>query len=155
MNKRINRGTFWIIFALIAIITYISIFGISVGSFKIPSAADMRFGIDIRGGVEATYFPKDYEGVPSADELDAAKAIIEERCDAQNILDREITVNRENGSILVRFPWKSDEAEFNPEKAIAELGETALLTFRDPQGNVLLEGKNVKKAMAQYDQQIG
>lgn len=155
MNKRINRGTFWIIFALIAIITYVSIFGVSVGSFKIPSAADMRFGIDIRGGVEATYFPKDYEGVPSADELDAAKAIIEERCDAQNILDREITVNRENGSILVRFPWKSDEAEFNPEKAIAELGETALLTFRDPQGNVLLEGKNVKTAMAQYDRQTG
>lgn len=90
MNKRINRGTFWIIFALIAIITYISIFGISVGSFKIPCAADMRFGIDIRGGVEATYFPKDYEGVPSADELDAAKAIIEERCDAQNSLKEKM-----------------------------------------------------------------
>ena len=67
MNKRINRGTFWISVALIAIITDIAMFGISVGSFKIPSAADMRFGIDIRGGVEATYFPKDYEGVPSAD----------------------------------------------------------------------------------------
>ena len=61
---------------------------------------------------------------------------MEERCDAQNILDREITVNRENGSILVRFPWKADESEFNPEKAIAELGETALLTFRDPLGNI-------------------
>ncbi|MBQ8588525.1 MAG: protein translocase subunit SecD [Clostridia bacterium] len=136
-------------------VTYTAIFGVSIGSFNVPSASDMRFGIDIRGGVEATYFPKDYEGVPSAGELDSAKLIMEERCDAQNILDREITVNRENGSILVRFPWKSDEAEFNPEKAIAELGETALLTFRDPQGNILLEGKNVKNAMSQYDQQTG
>lgn len=153
MNKKINRGTFWVTFVLIAIITFVSIFGVSIGSFNIPSAADMRFGIDIRGGVEATYFPKDYDGVPSAAELDSAKAIIEERCDSQNILDREITVNRENGSILVRFPWKSNESEFNPEKAIAELGETALLTFRDPQGNVLLEGKNVKNAMAQLDPQ--
>ena len=153
MNKKINRGTFWVTFVLIAIITFVSIFGVSIGSFNIPSAAEMRFGIDIRGGVEATYFPKDYDGVPSAAELDSAKAIIEERCDAQNILDREITVNRENGSILVRFPWKSNESEFNPEKAIAELGETALLTFRDPQGNVLLEGKNVKNAMAQLDPQ--
>lgn len=155
MNKRINKGTFWIVSILIALITYMAIFGVSIGSFNIPSASDMRFGIDIRGGVEATYFPKDYKGVPSATELDSAKLIMEERCDAQNILDREITVNRENGSILVRFPWKSDETEFNPEKAIAELGETALLTFRDPQGNILLEGKNVKNAMAQYDQQTG
>ena len=153
MNKRINKGTFWITFVLIAIITYVLIFGVSIGSFNIPSAADMRFGIDIRGGVEATYFPKDYDGVPSAAELDSAKAIMEERCDSQNILDREITVDRESGSILVRFPWKSDEAEFNPEKAIAELGETALLTFRDPQGNILLEGKNVKNAMVQLDPQ--
>ena len=155
MNKRINKGTFWIVFVLIAVITYTAVFGVSIGSFNVPSASDMRFGIDIRGGVEATYFPKDYDGVPSAAELDSAKQIMEERCDAQNILDREITVNRESGSILVRFPWKSDEAEFNPEKAIAELGETALLTFRDPQGNILLEGKNVKNAMAQYDQQTG
>lgn len=155
MNKRINKGTFWIVFVLIALITYTAIVGVSIGSFNIPSAGDMRFGIDIRGGVEATYFPKDYDGVPSAAELDSAKQIMEERCDAQNILDREITVNRENGSILVRFPWKADESEFNPEKAIAELGETALLTFRDPQGNILLEGKNVKNAMAQTDPQTG
>lgn len=155
LNKKINRGTFWVVFILIVLITYTAIFGININSFNIPSASDMRFGIDIRGGVEATYFPKDYDGVPMSSELDYAKAIMEERCDAKNILDREITVNKENGSILVRFPWKSDEAEFNPEKAIAELGETALLTFRDPQGNILIEGKNVKNAMVRYDQQTG
>ncbi len=151
MNKRMNRGVFWIVFLLIACITYVSIFGVTIGSLDIPAANEMRFGIDIRGGVEATYFPKDYDGVPTADELNAARAIIEQRCDAKNISDREITVNQENGSILVRFPWKSDETEFNPETAIAELGETALLTFRDPQGNILLEGKNVKSATPQLD----
>ena len=155
MKRRVNRGTFWIVLILIAAITYTAICGVTIGSFNVPSANDMRFGIDIRGGVEATYFPKDYNGVPSAAELDSAKKIIETRCDAQNILDREITVNREAGSILVRFPWKADETEFNPEKAIAELGETALLTFRDTEGNILIEGKNVKKATAQYDQQNG
>lgn len=152
MGKRINRGVFWIVLVLILAITYLSLFGLNIGSFHIPAADEMRFGIDIRGGVEAIYFPKDYDGVPTATELNAAKAVIEERCDTKNILDREITVNTENGSILVRFPWKSDETEFNPEKAIAELGETALLTFRDPQGNILLEGKNVKSASPQLDQ---
>ncbi len=153
MKTRINRGTFWIVLILILCITYVSVAGLTVGNFKVPAANEMRFGIDIRGGVEATYFPKDYDGIPSAEELNSARAIIEQRCDDQNISDREITVNNENGSILVRFPWKSDETEFNPEEAIAELGETALLTFRDPQGNVLLEGKNVKTASPQLDPQ--
>ncbi len=155
MWKKINRVTVWVVAILIGLVTYTALFGISIGSVRIPGAGEMRFGIDIRGGVEATYFPKDYDGTPSAAELDSAKHIIEERCDAQNILDREITVNRDNGSILLRFPWKSDEAEFNPEKAIAELGETALLTFRDPEGTVLLEGKNVKNASPRLDPQTG
>ena len=33
--------------------------------------------------------------------------------------------------VIVRFPWKEDETDFDPEKAVAELGETALLTFRE------------------------
>jgi len=151
--KRINKATSWILIVLILAISYLAIFGANFGVFKVPSAKDMRFGIDIRGGVEATYFPKDYKGKPTAEELDSAKAIIEKRCDDKNILDRDITVDRESGSILVRFPWKSDEKEFNPEKAIAELGETASLTFRDPQGNILLEGKNVKNAVPKTDPQ--
>lgn len=153
--KKINKSTCWIVAAIILAITYLSIFGLQIGSFKIPAANEMRFGIDIRGGVEAYYFPKDYEGKPTDAELAAAKAVIEERCDSQNILDRDITVDKERGAILVRFPWKADETEFNAEKAIAELGETALLTFRDPDGNILIEGKNVKNATAGQDPQTG
>lgn len=153
--KKINKSTCWIVALIILATSYLSIFGLEIGSFKVPAANEMRFGIDIRGGVEATYFPKDYEGNPTDAELESAKAVIEERCDAQNILDREITIDKERNSILVRFPWKADETEFNPEKAIAELGETALLTFQDPDGNVLLEGKNVKNAVAESDPTTG
>jgi SecD/SecF fusion protein len=153
LKLKSNKSIFWITAIIILAITYVSIFGAQIGSLKIPGSNDMRFGIDIRGGVEATYFPKDYDGIPSSEELESAKAVIEQRCDEKNILDRDITINKENGSILVRFPWKSDETEFNPEKAIDELGETALLTFRDAQGNILIEGKNVRKAYVQYDEQ--
>ncbi len=152
MYKRINKATFWITFIVIAIATYVSIFGLKIGSFNIPSASDMRFGIDIRGGVEATFSPKDYDKKPTADELSAARSVIEQRCDAQNITDREITVDNEHGTILVRYPWKSSEKDFNPEKAIKELGETARLTFQDSEGNILVEGKNVTKATPQYSE---
>ncbi len=153
--KKINKSTCWIVILIILATTYLSIFGVEFGTFKVPAANEMRFGIDIRGGVEAYYFPKDYEGDPTDAEMESAKSVIEHRCDGQNILDRDITIDKERNAILVRFPWKADEKEFDAEKAIAELGETALLTFRDPEGNVLLEGKNVKEAMATTDPQTG
>ncbi len=151
-SKQPKKITFWITMILILIIAYVSIFGLSIGKFKVPSAKDMRFGIDIRGGVEATYFPKDYDGKPTTEELEAVKAVIEKRCDSQNISDRDIYITEANGSVTVRFPWKSDEKEFDAEKAISELGATAKLTFRDSQGNVLVEGKNVEKATPSVDE---
>ena len=74
----------------------------------------------------------------------------------QNITDREVTVDAQKDRIIVRFPWKSDEKDFNPEQAISELGETAELTFRHPtDGSVILGGEHVKKATAQYDASNG
>ena len=66
-----------------------------------------------------------------------------------------MTVDKSEGHIIVRFPWKSDEKEFNPEQAISELGETAKLTFRDPQGNVLVEGQNVADSSVTRNTQTG
>ena len=52
---------------------------------------------------------------------------------------------------MFRFPWKSGETEFNPEEALMELGEMAKLTFRDPDGNVVLDGADISKSMAAYN----
>jgi hypothetical protein len=57
--------------------------------------------------------------------------------DSKNITDRIVTIDKTNGVIIVQFPWKSDETDFDPQKAVSELGETAKLTFRDPDGNVV------------------
>jgi len=71
--------------------------------------------------------------------------------DNLNILDREITTDKNNGRIIVRYPWKSDETEFNPEKALKELGEMARLTFRKPDGTVVLDGTQIASATAAFD----
>lgn len=147
-----NKRNIWIVLCVIAVFLYTAIFGL--GS-EIKGAMDMRFGIDIRGGVEAVFEPEGVTETPSAQDLDAARTVIENRLDAQNILDREVTIDKEHGNIIVRFPWKSDEKEFNPESAIAELGETAKLTFRDADGNVLVEGKNVADSSVVKNQQTG
>lgn len=130
----------------------VSLNGLKIGSFEIKGANQMRFGIDIRGGVDATFEPKDLDRAPTATELEAARAIIETRMDASNITDRDVTIDSTHGAILVRFPWKSDEKNFDPQAAVSELGETALLTFRDPDGNVIMEGTDVTKSYASLDQ---
>ena len=150
-----SKKVFFIVFLITCALLYVAFYGLHLGSINLKGADEMRFGIDIRGGVEATYTPKDLGRAPSSEELESAKTIIETRMDAQNISDREVTIDNTNGSIIVRFPWKSDEADFDPQKAISELGETALLTFKDPDGNVVLEGTDVAKSYASISQQDG
>lgn len=148
MKVKAKKYTFFIIVAIIIGLLILAVFGAP----HVKGAKEMRFGIDIRGGVEAIYEPVDLDRVATSDELNAARSVIETRLDNKNILDREVTIDKKNGRIIVRFPWKSDEAEFNPEKAISELGETARLTFRDSEGNILIEGKDVKTSRAVMDQ---
>lgn len=147
-----KKRNIWIVLGLIAVFLYVAVFGLGSG---LKGAMDMRFGIDIRGGVEAVFEPVGVKKTPSPSELEAARTVIENRLDAQNILDREVTADKNHGNIIVRFPWKSDEKTFNPEAAIAELGETARLTFQDAEGHVLVEGKNVKDSSVVRDKDSG
>ncbi|MBU9738499.1 protein translocase subunit SecD [Diplocloster agilis] len=147
-----KKNHIWFAMILIAGFLLLTIFG--AGS-DIKGIRDMRFGIDIRGGVEAVFEPVGVTGIPSEKQMEAARNVMESRLDAQNITDREVTVDKNEGHIIVRFPWKSDEKEFNPEQAISELGETAKLTFRDPQGNVLVEGQNVADSSVTRNSQTG
>ena len=150
-----QKSIFFIIALLTAVMAYVAILGVNIpignSNFVIKGSNQMRFGIDIKGGVDATYEPLNLGRAATTAELDSARTIIETRLDSKNILDRDVSIDKENGRILVRFPWKSDETDFNPQKAIAELGETARLTFRDSAGNILLEGKNVKESKPEYD----
>ena len=133
--KRVKKPVFFIIAALILALTYTAVFGIYTqnGDTKntwVKGVGDIRWGIDIRGGVEATFSPAD--GVDATpDQLESAKAIIELRMVSKSITDYEIYTDEANDKIIVRFPWKSGESDFDPEKAIEEISATALLTFRE------------------------
>lgn len=140
-----------LIISILAILGFVAIAGSGIGD-GVKGVTDMRFGIDIRGGVEAVFEPENLDRKATGSELEIARNVIETRLDSKNITDREVTVDKDGGYIIVRFPWKSNETNFNPEDAISELGDMAKLTFRDPQGNVLLEGKNIKHSSPAQDQ---
>ncbi len=150
-NLAQKKGTFFAVLIITLLISFVAFFGVDIGPVHLKGASDMRFGIDIRGGINAVFVPKDLDREPSAEELEAAKAVIETRLDQRGILDRDVTSDSDVGSIIVNFPWKADETDFDPEKAIAELGSMAMLSFKDPDGEVVMEGKHVAKATAGQD----
>lgn len=154
MNKK--KPVFFLVLAVAILMVYTALFGITIplgdDPIVIKGAPDMRYGIDIRGGVEAAFQPEGLDRKPTGDELESARTVIETRLDSQNIMDREVTIDKQNGYIIVRFPWKADETDFDPQKAIAELGATAQLTFQDSQGNVIVDGSHVTKAAPAVDQ---
>ncbi len=180
--KRIKKPVFFIVALLILFVTYASVAGIHGQNGDIPityikGVNDIRWGIDIRGGVEATYSPAN--GVDATDDqMNSAKAIIETRMVNNNITDYELYADYNSDRIIVRFPWRVDETEFDPETAIEELSATAELTFREgkeyestdvgtdgeivyktPTGetaeNIVLEGKDIQSASAGMIDQDG
>lgn len=132
--KYAKKPVFFIIFVLIIAFAASVVFGFSnqygdIKSVKIKGVEDIRLGIDIQGGVDVTFVPEG--GTDATDEqLDAAQAVIEQRLFSLNINDSEVYQDSENDRIIVRFPWQAGEKNFDPEAAVKELGETAMLTFR-------------------------
>lgn len=154
--KKNKTWPFFVMVALILIASYLVLFGLSsqngdVTNVYVKGADSIRWGIDIRGGVDATFSPAG--GYDATDtEMNSAQAIIEIRLVNLGITDYEVYTDTSNDRIIVRFPWKVGETNFNPEAAIKELGDTALLTFREgtatdaaglPTGNVVLVGKDL------------
>lgn len=167
--KQVKKPVFFIVFALIAVFTYFAIAGFStyygdIETVHIRGVEDIRWGIDIRGGVDVTFTPpSDYDA--TNDQMDSARSIIETRLVSKNITDYEIYVDYNSDRIICRFPWQSNDDSFDPEKAVKELGETAMLTFRKGYSaeiptdgtyedlEEVLTGIDVAKAEALFDTQ--
>lgn len=154
--RRVKKPVFFIVLICILGLGYLTFAGIHTqyGDIKttyIKGADEIRWGIDIQGGVNATFQPADGYNATD-DEMDAAKAVIEQRLISLNITDSEVYVDYSKDRVMVSFPWQAGEENFDPEAAVSELGETAVLTFRkgtNADGEEVLTGSDVKKAEAQ------
>ena len=162
MNKKGKSWPLFVVAILIVVFSLTAIFGASYqyGDTKniyIKGASDIRFGIDIRGGVDVTFMPAgDVDATP--EQMTAAKTVIEDRLVGLGITDYESYVDSNKDRIIVRFPWKTGEADFNPQTAIDEIGTTAKMVFRKgstADGEEILSGDDVTSANAAYNETEG
>ena len=165
--KRSGKATFIVVALLILAFAYLAFFGVStyygdIEQVYVKGAGNIRWGIDIQGGVEAIFTPDvteaDFNNITAQDMSDAEN-IINTRLVNANITNSEVYTDNDNKQIIVRFPWQSQESDYDPAAAVEELGETALVTFRagsSASGDVLLQGAaDVESAEAGYNDELG
>ena len=123
--KKIGKSTFFIVVALIFLFSFTTIVGIDyafgdTSKTYIKGVDDIRLGIDIKGGVDATFEPADdYDA--SEDQLKAATEVIKTRLASLGINDSEVYSDKDSNRIIVRFPWQAGEKNFDPEAAVKAL----------------------------------
>ncbi len=109
-------------------------------------------GLDLRGGVHLVLqAEQDKSGAEiTRDDIDRAKVIIENRVNDLGVSEPTVQADYDKKRIIVDLAGVTD-----PDKAVEILKTTAKLTFRDPQGNVVLEGNDLKDAKGGQGQTQG
>jgi len=102
-------------------------------------------GLDLRGGVHLVLQAEpNKNGAPiTNDDIDKAKVIIANRVNDLGVSEPIVQTDYAKKRIVIDLAGVND-----PDKAVDILKTTAKLTFRDPQGNVVLQGDQLTDAKA-------
>src|SRR3990170_6683843 len=125
-----------------------------------PYDFTLRRGLDLQGGLQLV-LEAEMSGVSSADRpsaLESARAVIERRVDFLGVAEPTVQTSRlgESFRIIVELPGVT-----NPEEALALIGATAQLDFREAKGQsedfvtTGLTGKDLARAGLQFDNTNG
>ena len=112
-----------------------------------PLAGSIKQGLDLQGGTHVVLQAVDTPELKVDDDaVNRSVKIIERRVNELGLTEPVIQ-RQGKDRIIVELPGVK-----NPEKAIAMLGRTAMLQFKDMNGKVVLTGKDLKDARAQVSQ---
>ncbi len=144
--------TFVCALLVICLLGFAVLHGVNLGFTEIPSITNtddgIRLGLDLVGGSIITYQAdltgKDMTGEALSKNMDIVVDMLRQRLDMEGLFEGNVYKVGED-QVTVEIPSMSD-----PEEAVQTLGSTAQLQFLDDDGNVILEGNEVKEATAQY-----
>ena len=134
-----------IVAVLIVVVAFLALNGLQVGKYILkPVGSAISLGLDLRGGVSTEYRVTDttvdnYESL-----LDGTVSALRTRLTNAGFTEATVAIQG-NDRILVEIPDVDD-----PEQVAEIIGTPAHLEFRDPNGNVVFEGKDIKSAGAQW-----
>lgn len=139
-----------VLFILVIVgISYLAIFGFPN---IVNSAKDIKTGLDISGGVSIVYQARTDENVDvTEDDLNKAVAVIRKRLEAKNMFDAYVRTDPSSSQIYIEVPADINDTSKDPLEAVEGLDKTAKVEFRDPDGNVLLSGTDIKSASYSED----
>ena len=121
-----------------------------IGGFCVyisPLANSIKQGLDLQGGTHVVLQAVDTPELKVDDDaVNRSVKVIERRVNELGLTEPVIQ-RQGKDRIIVELPGVKD-----PEKAIAMLGRTAMLQFKDESGKVVLTGSDLKDAKAQVSQ---
>ncbi len=133
--------TLVIVTLLLAFFAYTAFAGLTIGGKRLllPVGEGLSLGLDLRGGIYTVYYAEN-EGYPDAEFdslLSDTCAVLRNRLTNQGYTEANISTQGSN-CIRVEIPDISD-----PQQVLEIIGTPARLTFEDPFGNIIVEGKDV------------
>ena len=150
--KTRNTIILLLILVLVGGSSFLALNGADLGKYEVIKAKDsVDLGLDLAGGVYVVLEAKtDAKGAELQKLMEQTKTIINERIDGLGIAEPNIAIEGEN---RIRVELAGID---NPQEAIDLIGKTAQLQFIDPEGNVVLTGKNVVGSEVKYqDSNLG
>lgn len=126
----------------IAALGYVALNGLQIGIYVVePATKSINQGLDLRGGLFVTYEAKVEDNDPDKDsKIDGARRVMRNRLDKEN--QHEAVIARQGSKwIRVEIPGVKD-----PRELAGILAQPAELKFLSPDGDVIIEGKDVKTA---------
>lgn len=124
------------------IICVVVIIGAFIALVK-PLAFSIRQGLDLQGGTHVVLEAEDTDiATVNDDAMNRVVAIMEKRVNALGLTEPIIQREGER-RVIIELPGVKD-----PEAAIQTIGKTAMLEFKDEEGNTLLTGTDLKDAQA-------
>lgn len=128
-----------VIMIIVVIAGYIGVNGLHLGDVDLRSAKDsIELGLDLAGGVFVVLEANtDAKGEDLARMMEETKAIIGNRVDGLGVSEPNIAIE---GDKRIRIELAGVQ---DPDEAIDLIGKTALLEFKNPNGDTVISGKNV------------
>ncbi|MGI6238024.1 MAG: protein translocase subunit SecD [Christensenellales bacterium] len=145
-----------VIVVLIALVASLALNGLRFGDYiknsKIskyaikPVGEAISLGLDLKGGISTVYTARDMNVEGFDDLMESTISVLRTRLTSAGYT--EATVARQgDDAIRVEIPDVDD-----PQEVVDIIGKPAHLEFRDPSGNVILEGANIAECFVTQDQ---